>query len=118
MISETITWSFFYKGDSQFTGEDIGIKEDKNANFETYLKALKKQKKRLDTEGVTRIAVFHTLMYEGQCNTEFSPKILALLQELNATFCITAQGVSTRKNLYDVLDKIRERPACTQANTA
>jgi hypothetical protein len=111
MITETITWSFFYKGDTQLTAEDLGIKEDQNSDLETYLKALKKHKKRLDTEGVTRIAVYHTLMYEGQCNTEFSPKILALLQELNATFCLTAQSVSTVKNLYDVLDKIRERPS-------
>ncbi len=128
MVTKTITWSFFYKGDKAFGGEDIGIKENKNAKFETYLNDLKKQKKRLDTEGVTRIAVFHTLLYDNQCNTEFSPKILALLQELNATFCISVDRIASNEsaeieiqvinengfkgdNLYQVLDKIRQRPA-------
>jgi hypothetical protein len=113
MINQTITWSFFYKGGAKFSAEDIGINELKEADFETYLNDLIAQKKRLDTEGVTSIAVFHTLLYEEQCNTEFSPKILSLLMDLNATFCISADEIktTTAANLYDILDKIRERPA-------
>ena len=113
MINQTITWSFFFKGDTQYSAEDIGIEELKKAPFEAYLNGLITQKKRLDTEGVTAICVYHTLLYEDQCNTEFSPKILSLLKYLNATFCISAEGTKAKTgyNLYDVLDKIRERPA-------
>jgi hypothetical protein len=113
MINQTITWSFFYKDDAQFRAEDIGIKELKEASFEIYLQDLMFQKKRLDKEGITHIAVYHTLLYEGQCNTEFSPKIISLLKDLNATFCISADEIktTTEANLYDILDKMRERPA-------
>jgi hypothetical protein len=129
MINKTITWSFFYNGTTCFTAEDLGIKEDKNVRLETYLKNIKKQKKRLDSEGVTRLAVFHTLLYESQCNTEFSPQILSLLQDLNATFCISADRVASDEpdispeiqiinpegfkgnTLYQILDKIRARPS-------
>jgi hypothetical protein len=113
MINQTITWSLFHKGDACFKEEDLGITLDANAPFDAYLKALLKHKKRLDTEGVTKIAVYHTVLYEGQCNTEFSPKIVALLKDLNATFCVSADEIktTTEANLYDILDKIRECPA-------
>jgi hypothetical protein len=113
MINQTITWSFFYKGDKQYRAEKLGIRELQEADIETYLTDLMAQKKHLDTEGVTSIAVYHTLLYVEQCNTEFSPKILSMLVDLNATFCVSADEIktTTEANLYEILDKIRERPA-------
>jgi hypothetical protein len=92
MITKTVTWSLFKKHNQTIGFEDLGLIEPQDASFETYLNHLKSLKNRFDTEGVSDIAIYHTVFYEGQCNTEFSPKIIALLSDLNATFCLTAQN--------------------------
>ena len=92
MITKTITWSLFQRDNLTISFEDLGLIDPQDISFEAYVKHLKSLKKRLNTERVSSIAVYHTLFYEGQCNTEFSPKILAILVELNATLCLTAQN--------------------------
>jgi hypothetical protein len=111
MITKTITWSLFQKDKKTIGFEDLGLTEPKDALFEDYLNNLKSLKKRFHTEGVSDIAIYHTVFYDGQCNTEFSPKIMAILTELNATFCVTAQNNAEQSDLYAMLDKMRERPA-------
>ncbi len=111
MITKTITWSFFYKDELLCEADKIGIIEQKDVSLENYLEDIYSQKSLLDKNGITRISVFHTVFYDDQCNTEFSPKVVSMLQKLNATFCVTAQNNSSNESLYDVLDKIRERPA-------
>jgi hypothetical protein len=110
MITKTITWSLFQKNNKTIGFEDLGLAEPKDVPFEDYLKHLKSLKKRFDRDGVSDIAVYHTVFYDGQCNTEFSPKIMAILTELNATFCVTAQNNAVKKDLYETLDAMRERP--------
>jgi hypothetical protein len=118
MITKTITWSLFSKDNKTIGFEELGLIEPKDAPFEDYLNYLKTLKKRFHTEGVSDIAIYHTVFYEGQCNTEFSPKIMALLTDLKATFCVTAQNENEQISLYEMLDKMRERPALYLGQTS
>ena len=49
---------------------------------------------------------------------EFSPKITALLTDLKATFCVTAQNNVAQNDLYLMLDKMRERPGMYLGTTS
>lgn len=51
----------------------------------------------LIAEGIDTFAIFHTLLYDNQCNTEFSPKIIALVNKIGATFCISADKIKVPK---------------------
>ncbi|MFM2268319.1 MAG: hypothetical protein RL757_1760 [Bacteroidota bacterium] len=74
------------------------------------------QKNHLAAAGMDKIAIFHTILYENQCNTEFSPEIMELVQQTGATFCISAGDLKPTKilesvvvdekfALYDVIEK-------------
>ncbi|MDZ7879656.1 MAG: hypothetical protein U5L45_18405 [Saprospiraceae bacterium] len=93
MIESTINWSLFQTENGTKTAEDLGIPENQDLPLKAYLQDLKRQKKRFTDGDVTHIAVYHTVFYEGQCNTEFDPEIISLLHNLKATFCVTCQSV-------------------------
>jgi hypothetical protein len=124
MITQTYTYASFYYSDENygkiqktytnalhdFTETQIDV------NLEVFLTNLKSHQNLIDEAKVESIAIFRTLFYKNQCNTEFSPKVIELLNSLNATFCITTQILTERYNLYDVLNKMRERPAMYLGN--
>ncbi len=121
MITKTYTYCQFYVTESsdfeyiKTFENDLKAFTDtqEDVNLEKYLGELLIQKPFLDKEGITRIAVFHTLMYDYQCNTEFSPKVMSFMKDLNATFCISADldsGNPRKVKLYDLLELLRKRP--------
>jgi hypothetical protein len=99
-----------------------------DANFEDFLTQFLEKKPLLDALGIEKIAIFHTLLYDNQCNTEFSPKVVDLIRQIGATFCISTDRIASDEpydtseiqiinpngfkgdTLYQILDKIRERP--------
>jgi hypothetical protein len=116
MITKTYTYVSFYftENDFDFQKEFEGdlayfCKSQPDVNLETYLTQLVALKHLIVQEKVDRIAVFHTLLYDHQCNTEFSPAVVALLHELKANFCISTDRVG-QTSLYHTLDKMRKRP--------
>jgi hypothetical protein len=121
MITKTYTYCHFYVTESsdfeyiKTFENDLKAFTDtqEDVNLENYLEELLTQKPFLDKEVITRIAVFHTLMYDYQCNTEFSSKVMSLMKDLNATFCISADlnsGNPRKVKLYDLLESLRKRP--------
>jgi hypothetical protein len=124
MITQTYTYASFYYSDENYgkiqktyTNALHDFTETQvDVSLETFLTNLKSHQNLIDEAKVESIAIFHTLFYKNQCNTEFSPKILELMQSLNATFCITTQILTEKDDLYDVLDKMRERPALYLGN--
>lgn len=122
MITKTYTYAqFFFSESPDFEyikklGNDLDsfTESVENVNLESFLKDLLSQKTRLVTEGVTRIALFHTLFYDFQCNTEFSPKIISLINDLGATFCVSTEldaGNSPKVKFYDLIENLKKRPA-------
>jgi hypothetical protein len=75
-----------------------------------YLEKLLELEKLIKEEKVEQIVVNYSLFYDFECETDFSPKIMALMLRLNATFAISSQRVG-ESNLYTTLDKLRKRPA-------
>ncbi len=57
--------------------------------FETFLKNFLTKKPLLDAIGIENIAIYHTLLYDNQCNTEFSPKVVAFIHKIGETFFIS-----------------------------
>ncbi len=118
MITKTFTYASFlfndepaWKYTKTFENELKYFSETQtDVNLEVFLTDLLSHQGLIKSEKVNEISIFHTVFYDFQCNTEFSPKIVSLLNDLNATFCITAQKVG-EMNLYTVLDRMRERPA-------
>ncbi len=117
MITKTFTYAAFLFNDEPawqyrktFENELKYFSETQtDVNLEVFLTELLSHQTLIKIEKIDEIAIFHTVFYDFQCNTEFSPKIVSLLNDLNATFCITAQKVG-EINLYTILDKMRERP--------
>ena len=70
--------------------------------FETFLSDFLEKKPLLDAIGIENIAIFHTLLYDNQCNTEFSPKVVALIHEIGATFCISTDCIRRNKLIYNI----------------
>jgi hypothetical protein len=64
-----------------------------DVHLENFLENFLGKKPILDAIGIENIAIYHTLLYDNQCNTEFSPKIVDLIQKIGATFCISADSV-------------------------
>jgi hypothetical protein len=121
MITKTYTYVTFFFSESPDFEYIRKINSDLNrftetvedVNLEFFLNDLLSQKTRLETEGVSRIAIFHTLLYDFQCNTEFSPKVISLINDLGATFCISTDldsGNPRKVKLYDLLESLRKRP--------
>jgi hypothetical protein len=119
MITQTYTYSSFYYSDENYgkiqktyTNQLHDFTETQiDVDLEAYLENLKSHQSLINEAKIESIAIFHTLFYKNQCNTEFSPKVLELMNSLNATFCITTQILVEKDDLYDILDKMRERPA-------
>jgi hypothetical protein len=122
MITKTFTYTTFYFSESSDFEYIRKIESDLNdftisktdVNFESYLEDLMAQKSRLDAEGEKRIVIYHTLLYDYQCNTEFSPRVIELINELGATFCLSADLDSEhprKTKFYDLIDQIKIRPA-------
>lgn len=119
MITQTYTYASFYYSDENYgkiqktyTNALQDFTETQvDVDLETFLTNLKSHQNLIDEGKVENIAVFHTLFYKNQCNTEFSPKVVELMQSLNATFCISTQILSEKENLYDLLDEMRDRTA-------
>ena len=118
MITKTFTYAAFLFNDEpawqyrkNFEHELKYFSETQiNVDLEVFLTELLSHQTLIIAEKIDEITIFHTVFYDFQCNTEFPPKVVRLLNDLNATFCITAQKVG-EMNLYTVLDKMRERPA-------
>lgn len=119
MITQTYTYASFYYSDENYgkiqktyTNKLHDFTETQvDVDLEIFLTNLKSHQNLIDESKIESIAIFHTLFYKNQCNTEFSPKVLELMNSLNATFCITTQILAEKDDLYDILDKMRERPA-------
>jgi hypothetical protein len=118
MITKTYTYISFTFSDSGFDytkkfENDLAYfaETQQDVQLETYLEKLLLKQNLIVAEGINKIALFHTVFYDYQCNTEFSPAVVAMLNQLGATFCITAQRATEAVNLYDFIDKMRERPA-------
>ncbi len=79
--------------------------------LETYLESVIAQKTLISAAKAERIKVYQTIYYDRHCSPELSPKTIALLQELGATIELTMQRNFEGETLYQVLDKMRERPA-------
>ncbi len=126
MITQTYTYASFYYSDENYgkiqktyTNALHDFTETQvDVNLETFLTNLKSNQNLIDEAKVESIAIFHTLFYKNQCNTEFSPKVIELMNSLNATFCITTQILTEKDDLYDILDKMRERPAMYLGNVS
>jgi hypothetical protein len=119
MITQTYTYSSFYYSDENYgkiqktyTNQLHDFTETQiDVDLEVYLTTLKSHQNLIHEAKIESIAIFHTLFYKNQCNTEFSPKVLELMNSIKATFCITTQILVEKDDLYDILDKMRERPA-------
>jgi hypothetical protein len=126
MITQTYTYASFYYSDENYgkiqktyTNALHDFTETQvDVNLEVFLTNLKSHQNLIEETKVESTAIFHTLFYKNQCNTEFSPKVLELMNSLNATFCITTQILTEKDDLYDVLDKMRERPAMYLGSTS
>jgi ribosomal protein L16 Arg81 hydroxylase len=64
-------------------------KTQEDVDLNQFLSDFLTKKPLLIAAGVDDIAVFHTLFYDNQCNTEFSPKTTALIHDIGATFCLS-----------------------------
>jgi hypothetical protein len=103
MITTTYTYITFWSKDdtkkaainrlekqlSEFTETQTDV------NFEDFLTRFLEKKPLLDAIGIEKIAIFHTLLYDNQCNTEFSPKVVDLIQKIGATFCISTDRIGS-----------------------
>jgi hypothetical protein len=117
-MEKTITHATFLFSNNGFEYTKVfenALKSFANAQqdvgLETYLTDLLSQKNLIQAEAVERIVVHQTVYYDNDCTTSFSPKVHALLNDLGATLEITTQRNYTGETLYQVLDRIRERPA-------
>lgn len=119
MITQTYTYASF-----NYSDENYGKIQKKYTNalhdftetqfdvdLEVYLTKLKSHQNLIDEDKIESITIFYTLFYKNQCNTEFSPKVVELMNSLNTTLCITTQIVSEKEDLYDLLDEMRDRTA-------
>jgi hypothetical protein len=137
MIETTYTYIHFWSADDSKKAKIDALEKQlsdftetqTDVNLETFLSQFLDKKPLLDVIGIENIAIYHTLLYDSQCNTEFSPKVVELIQQIGATFCISADRIASNETydtseiqiinpngfkgdtLYQILDKIRERPA-------
>jgi hypothetical protein len=116
MISKTITYALMTVEDIGFTTsmDELGLPEDRAMPLLEYLTSLVSHQQTLIDRDVRSITIHHHVFYEGQCNTEFSPPVISLLQQLQATLCLSAQQLSETlscSGFYDLLQRIRQRPA-------
>jgi hypothetical protein len=89
---------------------DTFSKSAQDVELEPFLEGLLAQKALITAQGVHRIVVNHSIFYSESQTTVFSPRIMALMHELNATFSIFMQRITEGEDLYVMLDKIRSRP--------
>jgi hypothetical protein len=82
-----------------------------NVNLETYLADLILHKKLIASLGIEKIVVNQKLYYENYSSVQFPPKIISFLHDLGAILEVMPQKNFESETLYQVLDRMRERPA-------
>jgi hypothetical protein len=82
-----------------------------NVNLEIYLADLISHKKLIASLSIEKIVVNHKLHYENYSSIQFSPKMINLLHDLGAILEVMPQKNFEGETLYQVLDRMRERPA-------
>jgi hypothetical protein len=106
MIETTYTYINFWSADDSKKAQIDALEKQlsdftetqTDVNLETFLSQFLDKKPLLDAIGVENISIYHTLLYDSQCNTEFSPKVIELIQQIGATFCISADRVRKALN--------------------
>jgi hypothetical protein len=105
MIETTYTYITFWSADDTIKAKVDALEKQlsdftetqTDVNFEDFLIQFLEKKPLLDAIGIEKIAIFHTLLYDSQCNTEFSPKVVDLIQKIGATFCISTDCINKNR---------------------
>jgi hypothetical protein len=87
------------------------IEPTEDIELEVFLENLLLHKDLMVADNVANIKIEVTFYYDTYCGPEISEKAIALLQELGARLSVRAQRNFEGETLYQVLDRIRERPA-------
>jgi hypothetical protein len=103
--------SWEYQKESICAALNPFIQLQHDVDLAVYLTDLLAQKAEITAQNVFRIAINHTIFYSERSDTEFSTRIMTLMQELGASFNLVTQRLTEGENLYTMLDKIRQRPA-------
>jgi hypothetical protein len=110
MIETTYTYIHFWSADDSKKAKIDALEKQlsdftetqTDVNLETFLSQFLDKKPLLDVIGIENIAIYHTLLYDSQCNTEFSPKVVELIQQIGATFCISTDCIRNEQYLPSV----------------
>ena len=78
--------------------------------LDVFLERLLVHKDLIVADNVDNIEITHTVFYDTTCWPEFSEKVIGLLHELGARLSVRTQRNFEGETLYQVLDRIRERP--------
>jgi hypothetical protein len=121
MITKTTTAAcFIYNGDYgpyQYGKEHYDnalqqfIEPTEDIELEVFLENLLLHKDLMVADKVDNIKIEVTFYYDTYCWPDISEKAIALLHELGARLSVRAQRNFEGETLYQVLDRIRERPA-------
>lgn len=87
------------------------IKPIENIELETFLENLLVHKDLIAAEKVENIEIEYIIFYNTYCWDNISEKSIRLLSELGARLSVRPQRNFEGETLYQVLDRIRERPA-------
>ncbi len=87
------------------------VKPIENIELEVFLSNLLVHKALIVADNVANIEIVYTYFYDTSCFVDFSEKTIGLLNELGARLSVRAQRNFVGETLYQVLDKMRERPA-------
>jgi hypothetical protein len=106
MILTTFTyisfWANYLEKEKALEAEfSYFCKSQENVDLVAFLTDFLSKKPLLGAVKIDKIAIFHTLLYDNQCNTEFSPQIMRLIHEIGATFCISADRIKVRKKILE-----------------
>ena len=110
MITTTYTYVTFWSSDKSKKAVIDGLEKQlsdftatqTDVDLEAFLMRFLAKKPLIDAHGIDKIAIYHTLLYENQCNTEFSPKVIDLVQKIGATLCISTDCVRRNKLVCSV----------------
>ena len=122
MITKTTTVARFLYNDTsdeffQFGKEHYDnalqqfVKPIADIELDVFLERLLVHKDLIVADNVANIEIVHTYYYDTSCFIDFSEKTIGLLNELGARLSTRAQRNFEGETLYQVLDKMRERPA-------
>ncbi len=110
MITKTYTYIDFWSADNAQKAAVADLENQlsdftttqTDVNLEDFLRRFLEKKPLLNAIGIKNIAIYHTLLYDNQCNTEFSPAVMDLIQQIGATFCISTDCIRRNKLIYNV----------------